>query len=142
MGRLAVLISCCGMCAGGLKAMDLTSPAFREGDKIPVKYTCDGENISPPLGWTGVPAGTQSLALMVDDPDAPSGTFVHWAIRGIPPTVDRLEENASKAGLPSGAKEGRNGAGRVGWFGPCPPSGTHHYVFHLYAVNVDLEMKD
>lgn len=142
MRGVAVLIWCCAIGAGGLRAMDVTSSAFKDGEKIPVKYTCDGQDISPPLAWTGVPSGTQSLALIVEDPDAPSGTFVHWVVIGIPPTLDHLDENASKAGLPRGVRQGKNGAGKVGWFGPCPPSGTHHYLFRLLAVNVDLDAKE
>jgi Raf kinase inhibitor-like YbhB/YbcL family protein len=125
--------------AGGLAAMDLTSSAFRDGGNIPAKYTCDGDGVSPPLAWTGVPPGAQALALIVDDPDAPSGVFTHWVVFGIPPTVDRLAENASHGGMPPGAKQGRNSTGKTGWFGPCPPSGTHHYVFRLYAVNVPFD---
>ncbi|HZU24765.1 MAG TPA: YbhB/YbcL family Raf kinase inhibitor-like protein, partial [Bryobacteraceae bacterium] len=83
--------------------MDLKSSAFTDGGNIPVKYTCDGDGISPPLAWSGVPPGTQALALIVDDPDAPSGVFAHWVVFGISPTIDHLEENASRAGMPSGA---------------------------------------
>lgn len=121
--------------------MNLTSPAFKDGGAIPAKYSCDGEGVSPPLAWTGVPAGAQALALIVEDPDAPSGVFTHWVVFNIPPTADGLSENASHEGMPAGAKQGRNSMGRTGWFGPCPPSGAHHYVFHLYAVNVAFELK-
>src|SRR5581483_6303208 len=136
MGRMFL---CMILCAGGVAAMDLTSAAFRNGGDIPVKYTCDGEGVSPPLAWSGVPPGAQALALIVEDPDAPSGVFAHWVVFGIAPTTDHLDENASRAGMPSGAKQGHNSTGRSGWFGPCPPSGTHHYVFRLYAVNVALD---
>lgn len=121
--------------------LTLTSPAFKNGANIPAKYTCDGAQVSPPLAWTGVPAGTQALALVVDDPDSPSGVYTHWVVFAIPPTVDSLPENASKAGMPAGAMQGRNSSGRVGWLGPCPPNGAHHYVFHLYAINVAPQLK-
>jgi Raf kinase inhibitor-like YbhB/YbcL family protein len=124
-----------------MSAMDLTSPAFQNGGNIPVQYTCDGGEASPPLAWSGAPAGTQALALVVEDPDSPSGVFTHWVVWAIPATVDKLPENASKAGLPDGAMQGRNNTGRVGWLGPCPPDGTHHYLFHLYAINVTPQLK-
>jgi Raf kinase inhibitor-like YbhB/YbcL family protein len=141
MSRLLSVVALCVLIQGGLTAMELTSSAFRDGGNIPPKYSCDGADISPPLAWKDVPAGTQSLALIVEDPDAPSGVFAHWVVFGIPPTAEGLAENASKAGMPAGAKQGRNSAGRTGWFGPCPPSGAHHYVFTLYAVNVEVDLK-
>ena len=108
---------------------------------IPAKYTCDGANISPPLKWESVPEGTQSIALICDDPDAPMGTFVHWVIYNIPATKSDLAE-----ALPSGPKlgdgslQGTNGAGRLGYTGPCPPSGTHRYFFKLYALDKVLDL--
>jgi Raf kinase inhibitor-like YbhB/YbcL family protein len=111
--------------------MTVTSPAFADGAPIPVRYTCKGDNLSPPLRWSAPPAGTTQLALVVDDPDAPGGTFVHWVLTGIPAGQTELGENA----VPQGAVEGRNGAGR-GYTGPCPPSGpVHHYRFTIYALN-------
>jgi Raf kinase inhibitor-like YbhB/YbcL family protein len=119
--------------------MKLTSSAFAEGELIAPKYTCDGENVSPSLEWADVPSGTRSLALIVDDPDAPSGLFVHWLVYGIPAGKTGLTEgigieNASAGGM----RQGKNGFGKSGYGGPCPPSGTHRYYFHLYALDDDL----
>jgi hypothetical protein len=106
-------------------SMTVTSPAFKAGAAIPVRYTCKGGNLSPPLQWTAPPSGTAELALVVDDPDAPGGTFIHWVMAGIPASLRRLEEN----GVPEGAREARD------YTGPCPPSGpVHHYRFTLYAL--------
>ena len=122
--------------------MVLTSMAFKEGGEIPQKYTCDGENVSPPLAWNGVPEGAKSLALIVDDPDAPSGTFVHWVLYRLPATTTELAEAVPVHGaLPSGAVQGRNGFKKVGYGGPCPPSGTHRYYFHLYALKDSLRLE-
>jgi Raf kinase inhibitor-like YbhB/YbcL family protein len=121
--------------------MKLESPAFRHGGLIPDKYSKDGGNITPPLAWTGVPRGTKSLALIMDDPDAPSGVFVHWLVYDIPPTVTELEEGLPpKPTLPNGARQGRNGFGGMGYGGPQPPSGTHRYFFHLYALDSKLDL--
>ncbi|MDQ2696040.1 MAG: YbhB/YbcL family Raf kinase inhibitor-like protein, partial [Pseudomonadota bacterium] len=107
----------------------LTSPAFAAGGPIPSLYTCDGRDISPPLEWSGLPQGTQSLALIVDDPDAPDPAapktvWVHWVLYNIPPTAAGLAEGI--ATLPAGAREGRNDWRRTGYGGPCPPIGRHH----------------
>ena len=115
----------------------LTSSAFSPGGAIPRTYSCDGEGRSVPLEWSDVPSGTAELALLVDDPDA--GGFVHWVAAGIPPTASGLAEGAS--GSKDVPIEGRNGAGRNGWTGPCPPSGTHHYDFALFAVSKPLGLK-
>jgi len=118
------------------------SEAFEEGGMIPKKYTCDGEDASPPLSWTGVPEGTKALALICDDPDAPVGTWVHWVIFNIPPDTIGLSENIPpERVLESGARQGRNDFGNIGYGGPCPPRGTHRYYFKLYALDkkVDLE---
>jgi Raf kinase inhibitor-like YbhB/YbcL family protein len=116
--------------------MQLTSSAFKEGQSIPVKYTCDGKNVSPELKWSNVPQGTKSLALICDDPDAPHGTFVHWVLYDIPPTVTELKEGIpSDSQLSNGAKHGMPGFNRPGYGGPCPPSGTHRYFFKLYALD-------
>ena len=120
--------------------MKLSSPAFAEGELIPTKYTCDGENVSPPLEWEGVPEQAKSLALIVDDPDAPSGVFVHWLLFQIPVTESGLKEGAggknSKRGL-----HGKNGFGKAAYGGPCPPSGTHRYYFRLYALDAQLTLQ-
>jgi Raf kinase inhibitor-like YbhB/YbcL family protein len=114
----------------------LTSPAFAAGESIPARYTCDGDNVSPPLQWQGVPAGTQSLALILDDPDAPSGTFVHWVIYDLPPDLRSLPEAVPTVdNPPQGGTNGKNGANATGYTGPCPPTGTHRYFFRLYALD-------
>ena len=112
----------------------LTSSAFGDGDAIPREFSCDGANVSPPLAWTGVPAGTAGLVLMVDDPDARG--FVHWTVLDLaPPDGDLPKGVAPTAASP---QQGRNDFGKVGWGGPCPPSGTHHYRFTLTALGAPL----
>jgi Raf kinase inhibitor-like YbhB/YbcL family protein len=113
----------------------LTSPAFSDGAAIPGRYSCDGRDVSPPLAWSGVPAGTTTLLLSVTDPDARG--FVHWVAWDLAPDLGALAEGASGA-LPGGALEGRNDFGRIGWGGPCPPSGTHRYVFTLTALSAPV----
>jgi Raf kinase inhibitor-like YbhB/YbcL family protein len=121
---------------GGRAVIVVTSTAFRDGAAIPAQYTCDGQGVSPPLMWTGVPAGTASVALVVDDPDAPSGPFVHWILAGLPGSDGSITEGAGTGvGLPSGAVSANNSAGRSGYTPPCPPSGTHHYRFTLFALD-------
>jgi Raf kinase inhibitor-like YbhB/YbcL family protein len=120
------------------RAMNLTSPAFAHGGQMPAKYTCDGEDISPPLAWSGVPASAKSLALIVDDPDAPDPaapqrTWVHWVAYNLPPSASRLDEGIRQ--LPGGARQGRNDWQRAGYGGPCPPIGRHRYFFKLYALD-------
>lgn len=120
----------------------LTSSVFQEGGRIPSKYTCDGNGTSPPLAWSGAPKGTKSIALIVDDPDTPRGIFTHWVIFNIPATSNSLSENVPASGiLPNGATQGSNSGGRIGYTGPCPPSGTHHYEFHLYALDTQLNLQ-
>ena len=117
--------------SGELTALVLGSPAFGAGQPIPARYACDGDNISPPLAWSGIPAGTVELALTVVDPDASGGQFVHWAVTGLAPALTGIDEGV----LPEGAIESRNDSSEFGWFGPCPPAGeTHRYVFTLYAL--------
>ncbi|MFB3145394.1 MAG: YbhB/YbcL family Raf kinase inhibitor-like protein [Candidatus Methylomirabilales bacterium] len=121
--------------------MQITSQAFEAGGMIPAKYTCDGPDLSPPLRWADPPAGTQSYALIADDPDAPVGTWVHWVLWNIPADASGLEENLPKsASLPNGAKQGTTDFRRIGYGGPCPPSGTHRYFFKLYALDTMLEL--
>ncbi len=123
-------------------AIELTSTAFADGDKIPARYTCDGENVSPPLAWGEPPPQTRSFALIVDDPDAPVGVFTHWVIFNIPSDARKLEE-AIPTGeqLPSGALQGKNGFGKLGYAGPCPPRDSpHHYRFIIYALDKPLEL--
>jgi Raf kinase inhibitor-like YbhB/YbcL family protein len=118
----------------------LTSPAFSEGAAIPEKYSCDGEDISPALEWSNPPDGTQSFALIMDDPDAPLGDWVHWVLYNIPANVRSLPENiSSDAALPDGSQHGTNGWKDYGYGGPCPPRGTHRYFFKLYALDSLLD---
>jgi Raf kinase inhibitor-like YbhB/YbcL family protein len=112
--------------------MRLTSPAFEHGQPIPARYTCDGEGVSPPLLIHDLPEGTASLALIVDDPDAPMGTWDHWVAYNIPLT-EEIGENAAEVG-----DAGSNSWGRTGWGGPCPPDGMHRYLFRIYALGSTL----
>lgn len=116
--------------------MKLTSPAFPHEGGIPVKYTCDAENVSPPLSLTDVPEGAKSLALIVDDPDAPRGDWVHWTVWDIAPTTREIPEGTA----PAGATQGTTDFGTTGYGGPCPPSGTHKYKFTLYALDAALDI--
>lgn len=117
--------------------MKITSPAFTHNTQIPAKYTCDGENINPPLEFSGIPQNTKSLVLIVDDPDAPAGIWDHWVIYNILPTVTIVFENS----IPQGCIQGLNSSGKASYEGPCPPGGKHRYFFKLYALNVVLELK-
>lgn len=117
--------------------MKITSPAFSNNGRIPEKYTCDGEDINPPLDFHDVPVNAKSLALIVDDPDAPMGTWVHWVVYDIPSNCRRIEENS----IPEGAKEGINDFREYKYGGPCPPSGTHRYFFKLYALDRVMDLK-
>ena len=121
----------------------IRSAGFAEGQPIPSKYTCDGEDVSPPLSWDNAPNGTQSLALICDDPDAPSGTWVHWVIYDLSDRLTELPEAVpAKEEALSGAKQGRNDFGRTGYGGPCPPAGSaHRYYFKLYALDSALKLK-
>jgi Raf kinase inhibitor-like YbhB/YbcL family protein len=122
--------------------MQITSPAFEEGGPIPAKYTCDGQDISPPLAWKNAPDGTKSFALISDDPDAPMSAWVHWVAFNIPPELTGLQENVRKeAEAKNGVRQGNNSWPRMGYGGPCPPSGTHRYYFKLYALNALLDLK-
>ena len=122
-------------------AFALTSTAFTDGTAIPAKYTCDEADVSPPLAWSGAPPGTVSFALIVDDPDAPAGTWVHWVLYNLPATTAELPENVAKVETLDlgGARQGRNDFQRAGYGGPCPPPGpAHRYFFKLYALDVTL----
>ena len=114
--------------------MKLTSSAFDHNQKIPVVYTCDGQKINPPLAISGVPKEAKSLALIVEDPDAPTGTFVHWIVWNIDPETLEIPEGS----VPEKSQEGLNGAGKEGYVGPCPPTGQHRYFFTLYALDTTL----
>jgi len=122
--------------------LKLSSDAFSEGERIPTQYTCDGVDDSPALSWQGVPDGTQSLALIVDDPDAPVGTWVHWVIYDIPPERQDLPESVPKdANVPGIGTQGKNDFHKIGYGGPCPPPGKpHRYFFKLYALDTKLDL--
>ncbi|HEX2780919.1 MAG TPA: YbhB/YbcL family Raf kinase inhibitor-like protein [Gemmatimonadaceae bacterium] len=120
--------------------LSIASPAFTPDDVIPRRHTCDGEDLSPELHFSGAPAGTRSLALIVEDPDAPDPAapkrvYCHWILYDIPPTTPSLPEGVRRAQLPAGTREGANDWGRTGYGGPCPPIGRHRYYFRLFAVD-------
>ena len=123
--------------------LSLSSTAFKEGDKIPVKYTCDGQDISPPLLWGEPPQVTEAFALIVDDPDAPGGVFTHWVLFNLPANVHQLGEGIpAQERLENGALQGKNDFGRIGYGGPCPPRGpAHRYRFTIYALDESLDLK-
>jgi Raf kinase inhibitor-like YbhB/YbcL family protein len=146
----AVLAACLAAPAieGFAMALTLTSPAFGPNGAIPKKHTCEGDDVSPALAWSGVPAGAKSLALVMDDPDAPDPkaprtTWVHWVVYDIPPTQAGLPEGAGRSPLPTGARDGVNDWKRPGYGGPCPPVGRHRYFHKLYALDTQLgELKN
>ncbi|HSI82056.1 MAG TPA: YbhB/YbcL family Raf kinase inhibitor-like protein [Solirubrobacterales bacterium] len=119
-----------------MASFSLTSPAFEDGGDVPARHTCEGENVSPELAWSGVPERTRALALIVDDPDAPRGTFTHWLAWNIAPGEEALAERGSPP------VEGENDAGTTGYHGPCPPPGhgRHRYFFRLHALDAELEL--
>ncbi len=124
-------------------ALTITSTAFEDGGEIPPEFTCDAEDRSPPLAWTGIPDGTKSLALIVDDPDAPDPaapkvTWVHWVLYDMPPSASGLSAGVSASDLPDGTKVGLNDWKAARWGGPCPPIGRHRYFFKLYALDAAL----
>ena len=127
-------------------SLKLTSQAFVHQGDIPSLYTCDGKDVSPPLAWSGIPTGTQSLVLIVDDPDAPDPanprmTWVHWILFNMPSTVTELQEGIPPTDLPEGTGQGLNDWHRTGYGGPCPPVGRHRYFFKLYALDIVLAEK-
>jgi Raf kinase inhibitor-like YbhB/YbcL family protein len=119
--------------------MTLSSPAFENGGALPARYSCEGGGVSPPLRWSHLPPGTRSLALVVSDPDAPGGNFVHWVLYDLPPDMGGLPAGIAQQELPPGAAQGRNGKGALGWTPPCPPTGSHRYRFVLYALGNRVE---
>lgn len=124
-------------------ALTLRSPSFAPNGSIPTKYTCEGDDVSPPLEWSDAPAGTKSFALIVDDPDAPDPkapkmTWVHWVVYNLPAVISALPEGAAASALPAGARQGLNDWKRPGYGGPCPPIGRHRYFFKLYALDTVL----
>ncbi len=136
------LLFALGIYGGSLMALELESPAFGEGDTIPVRYTCDGADRSPPLLWSNVPSGAKTLVLICDDPDAPAGTWDHWVLFNLPVDTKELPEGLfNREKLPNGAIQGLNSWGKVGYNGPCPPVGTsHRYFFKLYALSTTLDL--
>ncbi|HSS67741.1 MAG TPA: YbhB/YbcL family Raf kinase inhibitor-like protein [Nocardioidaceae bacterium] len=122
--------------ATGPAVITVTSAAFDEGQPIPDMYSCDGAEVSPPLAWSGVPSAAAALALVVDDPDAPGGAFVHWLVANIDPGASAVDEGAT----PASGVEVANSSGDVSYAGPCPPSGTHHYRFTVYALSEAIDV--
>jgi Raf kinase inhibitor-like YbhB/YbcL family protein len=152
LGRVVLAAALCftipASCSHGTQlearmSLSLSSPSFASNAAIPVRHTCDGDEVSPPLRWSGLPAGTRSLALIVDDPDAPDPaaprvTWVHWLLYNLPATDGGLAEGIGAAPLPQGTREGLNDWHRTGYGGPCPPVGRHRYVHKLYALDTVL----
>jgi hypothetical protein len=124
-------------------SLAIRTAAFADGAEIPIRYTCEGEDLSPALEWSGVPAATKTFALVVDDPDAPDPkaprmTWVHWVLYDMPPATRGLAEAVARGALPPGTRQGVNDWKRTGWGGPCPPIGRHRYYFKLYALDASL----
>lgn len=153
MGRifpiLAIAMLLCSCRSQGIVAEDktmkieVTSTAFDQGDMIPDKYSCKGSNMSPPLAWKNVPTQAKTIAIIADDPDAPRGTWVHWVLYNLPVNISELPEaQPQEKQLGNGASQGVNTSGKVGYEGPCPPSGTHRYYFKVYALDSELTCKD
>lgn len=122
--------------------LSVASPAFKDSQRIPAKYTADGDDMSPPLQWAEIPEGVAEYALIVDDPDAPGGVFTHWVIYGIPGSYDHLDDGVPQVEeLDNGAMQGLNHLGKIGYNGPAPPKGKpHRYVFTLYAIDAKLDL--
>jgi Raf kinase inhibitor-like YbhB/YbcL family protein len=139
----AVLMSLkVGVIAGQDPSFRLSSPSFQANGDIPARFTCSGEDLSPALVWTDPPAGTQSFALITDDPDAPGDVFTHWVLYDLPPGVHRLPEGVPHTADPDGGRQGRNDFDRIGYAGPCPPPGNpHRYFFRLYALDRKLNLR-
>ena len=121
-------------------SIHVTSTAFGEGAMIPKKYTCDGQDVSPQVAWSGVPSGTRSIALLCDDPDAPVGDWVHWIVFNMPPATKELAEGVRA--LPAGSKKGTNDFRKLDYGGPCPPGGTHRYYFKIFALDEQLSLAE
>ena len=144
LGLLAGSAGCGGDDTGHEVAADapatvrVTSPAFTDGDPVPARFTCDGEEVSPPLAWTASTADAAAWAVVVEDPDAPDGTFTHWVLLAAPVPTRSLAAGE----VPGGAAQADNSAGTAGWTGPCPPSGTHHYRFTVYGLSGPTGLED
>jgi Raf kinase inhibitor-like YbhB/YbcL family protein len=147
LGVVLLLAALCMADAGSAAmALTLTSPAFKPQGQIPAKFTCEGDDVSPPLAFDGMPQGTKSLALIIDDPDAPDPSapqrvWVHWVVYNIPASADGLPQDADRVGLPQGAAAGVNDFKQQGYDGPCPPIGRHRYFHKLYALDTTLALK-
>jgi Raf kinase inhibitor-like YbhB/YbcL family protein len=142
---LLVIVSGCTTTekeVNNMEKISISSEAFKENGTIPDEYTCEGEDISPPLSWQGLPAGTKSIALIMDDPDAPGRTFVHWVIYNIPGSMQKLAKGIpKKEKLDDGSRQGMTDFGRAGYGGPCPPRGKpHRYFFKIYAIDKMLDL--
>ncbi len=125
-----------------MEKITVSSEAFKDGGAIPAEYTCDGENVSPQLSWKGIPENAKSIALIMDDPDAPMGTFVHWVLFNIPSNTEKLPKGLpGNPTLGDGSRQGTTDFGRTGYGGPCPPSGTHRYYFKVYALDTLLDLQ-
>ena len=123
-------------------SIKLTSTAFKEGEPIPRQYTCDGVNVSPSLEWSGVPKSAKTLVIFADDPDAPAGAWVHWVLYNLPAdNIGMVENLPATDELRAGGFQGKNDFGKIGYGGPCPPSGTHRYFFKIYALDSELPLK-
>lgn len=133
---IVVLSTIMALVAAGGARMNITSSAFQQGDNIPSKFTCDGENTSPPLQIIGVPAEAKVLALIADDPDAPGGLFTHWLVWNIPPQTNSIAEGSAPKGL-----QGTNDFGKPSYGGPCPPAGMHRYYFRVFALDRELDLR-
>ncbi|MHB1946709.1 MAG: YbhB/YbcL family Raf kinase inhibitor-like protein [Gammaproteobacteria bacterium] len=140
MRLLISLLGAIFMSSAFASDFNLTSNAFKDGGMIPAKYTCVSDNISPQLSWSGAPEKTQSFALIIADPDAPAGTWYHWVLFNIPNTVSELSENIQE--LPNGTISGKSSYNNTHYNGPCPPSGQHHYIFNLYALDTKLNLPE
>ena len=146
MNRAALISALLLAASPAAMATNLNSPAFQPNGHIPSKYTCEGEDISPPLAWEGVPNGAKSIVLIIDDPDAPDPrapktVWVHWVVYNMPADTKSLPENAGKAGLPHGTLDGLKDFKKTGYGGPCPPIGRHRYFHKLYALDTKLDLK-
>jgi len=135
-GALAILVAAIASFAAGGARMKITSSAFQEGGNIPSKFTCDGSDTSPPLQIAGVPSEAKSLVLIADDPDAPGGLFTHWLVWNIPPQTSSIAEGSAVNGV-----QGTNDFGKSGYRGPCPPPGVHRYVFKIFALDRELDLR-
>lgn len=141
-----VLLSGCGLFGAGehrpaavLTSLTVSSPAFRDGQGLPARYTCHGDGVNPSLHWSGLPSGTKSIAIVVDDPDAPHGPYVHWVVFNVQPRDTELAEDSA----PPGARSAINSSGSTGYAAPCPPAGKpHHYRFTVYALDSRLSLPD